>query len=49
MQEQPEENLLHADLQHPNLPAIGYAQSVLMRDSQGRDSFTEDTLLSMSD
>jgi len=33
-------------MQHPNLPAIGCAQSILMRDSQGRDSFTEDTLLS---
>jgi len=31
--------------QHPNLPAIGHAQSVLMRDSFVRDSFTKDTLL----
>jgi len=36
-------------LQHPNLPAIGHAQSILMRDSQGRDSFTKDTLLSALD
>jgi len=36
-------------LQHPNLPTIGYTQSVLMRDSQGRDSFTEDALLSAWD
>jgi len=33
-------------VQHPDLPVIGYAQSILMRDSQGRDSFTEDALLS---
>ena len=36
-------------LQCPNLPTIGYAQSILTRDSQGRDSFTEDTLLSAWD
>jgi len=36
-------------LQHPNLPTIGYAQSILMRDSRGCDSFTKDTLLSASD
>ena len=36
-------------LQHPNSPTIGYAQSILTRDSQGRDSFTEDTLLSVWD
>ena len=36
-------------MQHPNLPTIGYAQSILMRDSQGRDSFTEDALLSSWD
>ena len=36
-------------LQHPNLPVIGYTQSTLMRDSQGRDSFTKDALLSASD
>jgi len=36
-------------LQHPNLPAIGYTQSVLMRNSRGCDSFTKDTLLSASD
>jgi len=36
-------------VQRPSLPAIGCAQSVLMRDSQGRDSFTKDTLLSTSD
>jgi len=36
-------------LQCPNLPVIGYTQSILMRDSQGRDSFTEDALLSVSD
>jgi len=28
---------------------IGYAQSILMRDSQGRDSFTEDALVSTWD
>jgi len=33
-------------MQCPNLPMIGYAQSVLIRDSRGRDSFTEDALLS---
>jgi len=38
-----------AHLQHPNLPAIGCAQSILMRDSQGRDSFMEDALLSAWD
>jgi len=36
-------------MQHPSLPVIGCAQSILMRDSQGRDSFTKDTLLSASD
>jgi len=36
-------------MQHPNLPMIGYAQSVLTRDSRGRDSFTKDALLSASD
>jgi len=36
-------------MQCPNLPTIGYAQSILMRDSQGRDSFTKDALLSASD
>jgi len=36
-------------LQCPNLPAIGSAWSILMRDSQGRDSFTEDTLFSAWD
>jgi len=36
-------------VQCPNLPAIGYAQSILTRDSQGRDSFTKDTLLSASE
>jgi len=36
-------------VQCPNLPTIGYAQSVLTRDSQGRDSFTKDALLSVSD
>ena len=44
--------LLAVDLeavQHPNLPVIGYAWSALMRDSQGRDSFTEDALLSAWD
>jgi len=38
-----------APVQHPNLPTIGYTWSILMRDSQGRDSFTKDTLLSASD
>jgi len=36
-------------MQHPNLPAIGCAQSILMRDSFIRDSFTEDALLSVWD
>ena len=36
-------------LQCPNLPVIGYSQSIPMRDSQGRDSFTEDALLSAWD
>ena len=36
-------------LQHPNLPAIGYTKSILIRDSRGRDSFTKDTLLSALD
>jgi len=36
-------------VQHPNLPIIGYAWSILIRDSQGRDSFTEDALLSAWD
>jgi len=38
-----------AGVQYPNLPIIGYTKSILMRDSQGRDSFTEDTLLSVWD
>ena len=36
-------------LQHPNLPIIGYVWSILIWDSQGRDSFTEDALLSAWD
>jgi len=36
-------------LQCPNLPVIDCAQSILMRDSQGCDSFTEDALLSAWD
>jgi len=36
-------------LQCPNLPMIGCAQSILMQDSQGHDSFTEDALLSAWD
>jgi len=36
-------------MQHPNLPTMGYTQSILMRDSRGRDSFTKDALLSASD
>jgi len=41
-------NSVHG-LQCPNLPTIGYAQSILTRDSRGRDSFTKDMLLSASD
>jgi len=36
-------------LQRPNLSVMGSAQSVLTRDSQGRDSFTEDALFSAWD
>jgi len=36
-------------LQHPNLPTVGSTWSILTRDSQGRDSFTEDALFSAWD
>jgi len=37
------------EAQRPDLPVIGYTQSILMPDSQGRDSFMEDTPLSVWD
>ena len=40
--------LKNVGVQYPNLPVIGYAWSILIRDSRGHDSFTKDTLLSAS-